>query len=176
MKKDKFQIYSKRPFNCVIFPFDIRRINGKLCWVLLDFCFRPENIEQNLKEFEKTLSQIDHEELNLYMDYTCATKDLKNVKFKILREVKTNRVNVEILHHKNYRFMFIDGHSWMWDTPQERKLQENLAKKAFGNVLIAGYGPGILPKFLIKNPKVKSITIVEKYHEVIEKIRELDKI
>jgi hypothetical protein len=74
----------------VIFSFDIRRINGKLYWVLLDFCYEIKNIEQNLKNFEKTLSKISREELDLYISYTCATKDLKNVKFKILREVKIN--------------------------------------------------------------------------------------
>ncbi len=64
----------------------------------------------------------------------------------------------------------------MWDTPQEIKLQEDLAKKAFGDVLVAGYGLGILPKFLIKNPKVKSVTIAEKYKEIIEKMKKSEKI
>lgn len=67
--------------------------------------------------------------------------------------------------------MFIDDYLWMWDTPQERELQKQLADKAFGDVLVAGYGFGILIKFLTKNPKVKSITIVEKYKEVINKIK-----
>lgn len=83
---------------------------------------------------------------------------------------------IEILHHKNHRFMFIDGYLWMWDTPQESELQEDLAKKSFGNVLVAGYGLGILPKFLIKNHRVKSVTTVEKYKEVIEKMKEFGKI
>jgi spermidine synthase len=60
----------------------------------------------------------------------------------------------------------------MWDTPQERELQKDLAKQASGDVLVAGYGFGILTKFLLKNPKVKSVTTVEKYKEVIEKMRE----
>jgi len=64
----------------------------------------------------------------------------------------------------------------MWDIPQERALQKDLSKKAFGDVLVAGYGFGILPKFLIKNPKVKSVTTVEKYKEVINKIKRFDKI
>ncbi len=64
----------------------------------------------------------------------------------------------------------------MWDTPQETKLQQDLAKKSFGDVLIAGYGFGILPKFLIQNPKVKSVTTVEKYKEFIEKMKEFGKI
>jgi spermidine synthase len=58
----------------------------------------------------------------------------------------------------------------MWDTPQERKLQKKLADEAFGDVLVAGYGFGILQKYLSQNPRVKSITTVEKYKEVIEKV------
>jgi len=83
---------------------------------------------------------------------------------------------IKILRYKNYRFMFIDDYLWMWDTPQETELQRDLAKKAFGDVLVAGYGLGILPKFLIKNLKVKSVTSVEKYKEVINKTKEFGKI
>lgn len=82
--------------------------------------------------------------------------------------------NVEILNHKNQKFMFINNDLWMWDTPRERKLQENLAKQAFGDVLVVGYGFGIVVEFLLKNSKVKSITAVEKNKEVIEKIKEND--
>ena len=83
---------------------------------------------------------------------------------------------LEIFQHTNHKFMFLDGYLWMWDTPQENELQENLAKKSFGDVLNAGYGFGILPKFLLENPKVKSITTVEIYKEVIDKMKEFGKI
>lgn len=83
---------------------------------------------------------------------------------------------VEILQHKGYRFMFLDDYLWMWDTPQEKDLQKNLAKKAFGNVLVVGCGFGILTKFVLKNPKVKSVVTIEKYKEVVEKMKELDSI
>ena len=56
--------------------------------------------------------------------------------------------------------------------PQERDLQEELAQKAQGDVLVAGYGLGIVIDFLLKNPKVTSITAVEKYKEVINKMKE----
>ncbi|MCX8194023.1 MAG: hypothetical protein N3G19_01535 [Candidatus Pacearchaeota archaeon] len=83
-------------------------------------------------------------------------------------------MKIEILEYKNHKFMFINSYLWMWDTQQERRLQKDLAKKAFGDVLIAGYGFGILTKFLLKNPKVKSVTTVEKYKEVIDKMKELE--
>lgn len=83
---------------------------------------------------------------------------------------------IEIFEKNKHRFMFIDSYLWMWDTPQETELQENLAKKSFGDVLIAGYGFGILPKILLVNSKVKSVTTVEIYKEVIEKMKEFGKI
>lgn len=81
-------------------------------------------------------------------------------------------VKIEILNHKKHKFMFINNRLWMWDTPEERDAEKELADKSFGNVLVAGYGFGILTKALLKNPKVKSVTTVEKYKEVIEKMKE----
>lgn len=83
---------------------------------------------------------------------------------------------IEILEHKKHRFMWLDKYLWMWDTPQERELQKELAKKSFGNVLVAGYGLGILQKYLLENNKVKSIITVEKYKEVLDKMKGIDKI
>ncbi len=64
----------------------------------------------------------------------------------------------------------------MWDTPQERDLQKKIAEKARGDVLVAGYGFGILTQFLSNNPRVDSITGVELHKEVIEKCKESGKI
>lgn len=81
-------------------------------------------------------------------------------------------VKVEILDHKNYKFLFLDDHLWMWDTPDEKELQENLSRKAYGDVLVVGYGFGILTKLLLSNPKVNSVITVEKFLEVIDKVNE----
>ncbi|MEK6906514.1 MAG: hypothetical protein AABW81_02740 [Nanoarchaeota archaeon] len=59
---------------------------------------------------------------------------------------------------------------------QERELQKDLAKKCSGDVLVARYGFGIIVKSLIKNKKVRSITIAEKNKEVIDELRKNDKI
>lgn len=69
--------------------------------------------------------------------------------------------------------MYLDDYLWMWDTPQEKELQQELASQAYGDVLVAGYGFGLLQKDLMKNPKVKSVTTVEKYQEVMDKIEEI---
>ena len=68
--------------------------------------------------------------------------------------------------------MFIDDYLWMWDLPHEQDLQKDVADQAYGDVLVAGYGFGIVTKFALENPKVKSVTSVEKYPEVIEKMKE----
>ncbi|MBU2635096.1 class I SAM-dependent methyltransferase [Patescibacteria group bacterium] len=55
----------------------------------------------------------------------------------------------------------------MWDIPIEREIQKNIAIQAFGDVLVAGYGLGIVQEYLIKNPKVKSLLTIEKLKEVV---------
>ena len=176
LKDNKCSIYQKRPLNCKMFPIDIKRINDKLYWINLDFCKIPENIESNLNKFENALLKIPRKELDLYVDYSNQTKELRKIEYQIIREVSMPPVKIEILHHNNHKFMFLDGYLWMWDTPQETELQEDLAKKSFGDVLVAGYGLGILPKFLLTNQKVKSVTTIEVHKEVIKKMREFGKI
>ena len=83
---------------------------------------------------------------------------------------------VDICCFKKHRFMFVNRYLWMWDTPQEKELQEDLAKQAFGDVLVAGYGLGLVQKYLLNNKKVKTITTVELYKEVIEKMKRIEKI
>jgi spermidine synthase len=85
-------------------------------------------------------------------------------------------VKIEILQYKEYKVMFINDKLWMWDAPEEREMQKSLSKEAYGDVLVAGYGFGILTEMLTKNPKVKSVTTVERYGEVIEKMKKFGKI
>ena len=75
---------------------------------------------------------------------------------------------VKILKQEGHHFLWIDGHMWMWDIPIEKSVQKRLANEAFGDVLVAGYGLGIVQEFLLKNPKVTSVLTVEKLKEVIE--------
>jgi spermidine synthase len=82
-------------------------------------------------------------------------------------------VQIEILEHKGHRFMYLDGYLWMWDTPQEKEMQKELAEQAFGDVLVAGYGFGLLLEYLLQNQKVESITVIEKHKEVVDKMKEI---
>ena len=85
-------------------------------------------------------------------------------------------VKVEVFKIKNNKFLFLNDYLWMWDLPHEKGIQMDIAKKAFGDILVVGYGFGILHRYLAKNKNVTSITTIEKYPEVIEYIKELDKI
>ena len=81
---------------------------------------------------------------------------------------RVNSPKVEILQMKGYNFLWVNEHLWMWDIPIEQKVQRGIADKAYGDVLCAGYGLGLVQKYLLENPKVKSVTTVEKYKQVID--------
>src|SRR3990167_6729939 len=83
---------------------------------------------------------------------------------------------IEIIEFKNHRFLFIDSYLWMWDIPEEVHLQKSIAEKAFGDVLVAGYGFGMVSKFLLENKNVNSVTTVEKYPEIIDKMKKFGRI
>ena len=79
---------------------------------------------------------------------------------------------VEILQQKGHNFLWIDEYLWMWDLPDEVKYQRRLAEQASGDVLVAGYGLGLVQKLLIENPLVTSVCSVELYPEVIDRCKE----
>jgi len=67
LKQNKCLIYSSRPFNCKLFPFDITKKDNKFYWILWDFCYKPNDIEKNLKNFEKVIRKISKKELDIYI-------------------------------------------------------------------------------------------------------------
>lgn len=85
------------------------------------------------------------------------------------REVDSSSLKprVEILNQKGFNFLWINNKLWMFDIPEEKENQKNIAKQAFGNVLVAGYGLGVLQKYLVDNEKVKTVLTIEKFGEVI---------
>lgn len=60
---------------------------------------------------------------------------------------------------------------WMWDLPNEVDEQKELATQASGDVLVAGYGLGLVQKFLSENSRVSSITTIEILPEVVEECK-----
>lgn len=77
-------------------------------------------------------------------------------------------MKVEIIQQKGYNFLWIDDYLWMWDIPRERELQKQIADKCFGRVLIAGYGLGVVQRYLLDNKWVTSVLTVEKHKQVID--------
>ncbi len=75
-------------------------------------------------------------------------------------------MKVEILEQKGNYFLWIDDALWMWDIPAEQKIQKRIADEAYGNVLVAGYGLGIVQYYLLENKKVNSVVTIEKYVEI----------
>ena len=84
-------------------------------------------------------------------------------------------MQVKIIKQNGYNFLWIDNYLWMWDIPVERKVQEKIATEAYGDVLIAGYGLGLVQYYLTKNPKVKSITTLEKNEAVVREVHRVYK-
>ena len=82
-----------------------------------------------------------------------------------------NQPTVKILTQKGHHFLWIDDYLWMWDVPAEVEIQSDLAIQAFGDVLVAGYGLGVVQRQLLENSsarRVRTVTTVEKYQGVID--------
>ena len=78
---------------------------------------------------------------------------------------------VEILQQRGYNFLWIDDELWMWDIPEEVASQQYVANKAYGDILVAGYGLGVVQRCLEANPLVNSIISVECNSEVLRECR-----
>lgn len=70
-----------------------------------------------------------------------------------------------------YAALHIEDGLMMSDAPSERITTEHVTRLAHGDVLILGLGVAMLPVALASNPQVRSITVVELYHGVIELLR-----
>lgn len=57
---------------------------------------------------------------------------------------------------------------WMDDTHFERRTNQAFLQAAYGDVLIAGLGLGMLPTALLRDPTIRSITVLELRREVID--------
>jgi len=79
--------------------------------------------------------------------------------------------DVEILNQNGFDFLWIEGELWMWNIPTEEKAQKEMSDKMTGDVLVAGYGLGVVQKYLMDNENVKSVTTIESNPGVIEECR-----
>lgn len=66
-----------------------------------------------------------------------------------------------------YARLTVNGVLMMTDTPHEVRTCRKVMKRAHGDVLIAGLGLGMILIPVLRNPKVTSVTVVEKYADVV---------
>jgi hypothetical protein len=67
-----------------------------------------------------------------------------------------------------YIRLLVDGELMMSNTPMEKRTSAPFVTNAEGDVLICGLGIGLVILPLLESEKVKSITVVEKYQDVID--------
>ena len=67
-----------------------------------------------------------------------------------------------------YIRLLVNGELMMSNTPMEKRTSASFVCNAEGDVLICGLGIGLVILPLLESEKVKSITVVEKYQDVID--------
>lgn len=77
---------------------------------------------------------------------------------------------VFVIRDGEYVQLFVKGQLMMSDTGMERISNKAFIKKATGHVLIAGLGIGLIIYNILDKQSVQSITIVEKYQDIIDLI------
>ena len=79
----------------------------------------------------------------------------------------------------DYIRLIVKGETMMSNTPMEKRTSMEFMINAYGDVLICGLGIGLVIMPLLEDEKIKSITVIEKYQDVIDcilpQIKEYDK-
>ena len=68
----------------------------------------------------------------------------------------------------DYIRLIVDGECMMSNTPMEKRTAMDFMTNAFGDVLVCGLGIGMVILPLLESEKIKSITVIEKYQDVID--------
>lgn len=67
-----------------------------------------------------------------------------------------------------YVRLIVDNELMMSNTPMEKRTSSEFVVNSYGDVLICGLGIGLVIMPLLESERVKSITIIEKYQDVID--------
>jgi hypothetical protein len=89
------------------------------------------------------------------------------------------RNKFEIVKKNEYYILKINGNQWMmYDTISHLQASQLFAHYylAFGDVIATGLGLGIRENWLLNNPNIKSLTILEKNEDIIKYHKEINPI
>ena len=73
---------------------------------------------------------------------------------------------IQIINQNGINFLWNKNKLITWDIPAEQSMLKEMSKIAFGNVLVVGYGLGLVQQYLLENPKVNSVTTLEKNKDI----------
>ena len=114
------------------------------------------NIAEILPEGKKGVAEISH----FVVDEDAA-------KWSRLRSA-INGGREEPVEPGKYARLSINGGLMMTNTQMEQNSNCRVLHRATGNVLIAGLGIGMILLPILAKPEVKSVTVIEKYQDVID--------
>ena len=67
----------------------------------------------------------------------------------------------QIAHSCGLDLLYYNETFWMSDAAPWKREMKDLADQARGDVLVAGYGLGLIHRYLNRNPEVRTVTTVE---------------
>lgn len=114
-----------------------------------------EPLVDRLNPGKKGVAEIKHIEISE-----------KESSFTSIRAMVTRKD--EYVAPGTYTQLLINGKIMMSDTSMEKRTNRDLLYQAHGHVLVAGLGIGMVLLPLLKSGKIESVTVVEKYQEVID--------
>jgi predicted RNA methylase/Fe-S-cluster containining protein len=89
LQNNRCQTYDSRPFNCRMFPLDLKNIKGSLYWIVWEYCSVPKNFNSEIDRLEKDfLSKVKRKEIEMYVKYTSQAEEFKKLNWKLIRPVK----------------------------------------------------------------------------------------
>lgn len=109
----------------------------------------------------------------MYQDMAQLLHPAKNGKFKLeLFDIKPGNfwAVLDGISQGTYVRLMHNGSVVMSNTDMEKRTNFDFCIHAYGDVLIGGLGIGMILLAIQDDPKVKSITVLEKYQEVIDMV------
>lgn len=83
---------------------------------------------------------------------------------------RMSAIRREYVPEGKYARLYVSGRLMMSDTSMEHRTNWQIGSRANGNVLIAGLGLGMVLTSILDKEEVKSVTVIEKYQDVIDLI------